>query len=93
LVGGLHHFVWMSCLYPGHKASGTWGWSPTSTCAIVKNEWICTCTPPICLQGVYRDSFTRYLYLYIVPLLSGRRGWRQHVSPFCIVSQPHISED
>jgi hypothetical protein len=26
-------------------------------CVVVKNDWIYTCTPPVCLRGVDRDKF------------------------------------
>ena len=31
--------------------------SPTS-CAQVKNEWSYSSTPPVCLHGIQRDTFT-----------------------------------
>ena len=44
-----------SCLVdtPGHEVSYS---LPSIT--EVQNEWSCTSTPPVCLQGVHRGSFT-----------------------------------
>jgi hypothetical protein len=41
---------------PGHKANHS---APSS--GIVKNEWSCTSSPPICLYGMYRSSFTHFI--------------------------------
>jgi hypothetical protein len=66
LVDGFKHLP-----LPGHKAVGPWGWPLTSTSAMVKNKWSCSCTPPTCLQDVSRDKFTVYIYLW-VSLRSGK---------------------
>jgi hypothetical protein len=32
-----------------------------SSSSDIKNEWSYTSAPPVCLQGVDRDSYTRYI--------------------------------
>lgn len=73
----------LSLLVSGHRGSSpTSKWpgrdtyhSPTST-AEVKNAWIYTCTPPICLHGMVTDNFalfrtrgysTARIYFQVIP--------------------------
>ena len=40
------------------KAAGRWCYALTSVCAEVKNEWSCSCSPPICHHGMHREKFS-----------------------------------
>jgi len=44
--------------FPASKAAGACNWPLTHISPDIKNEWSCTSPPPLCLHGLYRDSFT-----------------------------------
>jgi hypothetical protein len=49
---------WVLGFFSGDKAAGAEVDHSFPSYAEVKNEWSCTSSPPVCLYGVHRDSFT-----------------------------------
>jgi len=50
--------------FPGGKAAEVW-YDHSASSADIKNEWSCSATPPICLQGVRMDNLTFSTYPYM----------------------------
>jgi hypothetical protein len=60
----LHPFQWVpGTLFLGVKQPRHEADDLAVSCANVKNEWTYTCSPPVCLHGMYKDNCTFIFYL------------------------------